>query len=55
MMEDPIEGEVEALRDLPQVLERQIAGTELIIEENAGDYTVRQRLDALGRRVVEGP
>ena len=55
MMEDPVQGEVEALRDLPQVLERQIAGTELIIEENAGDDAVRQRLDALGRGFVEGP
>ena len=55
MMEDPVQGEVEALRDLPQVLERQIAGTELIIEENAGDNAVRQRLDALGRGIVEGP
>ena len=55
MMKDPVEDEVEALRDLPQVLERQIAHAELIVEENAGDDAVRQRLDALGRRVIEGP
>src|SRR5512139_16538 len=48
VVEDPVQDHIEAFGDLTQVLEREIAHTELVIEENTRYDAVDQALDALG-------
>ena len=48
MMIDACKDQIEALGDLPQVFEREIAHAELIVQKDTGNNAVGETLDTLG-------
>src|SRR5574341_1489728 len=53
LVEDSVQDDVEAPGDLAEVLEREVALAELVVQKNPGYDAVCQGLDPLGRGVVK--